>query len=176
MRSLSGTGARALALACAVCCGCAITHAPRGWMGSPEEERVAVHGAWVVVQIEAPQAPQLRGELIAVSQDSLFMADSTFHAVAKANIRHVRLLTYDANVPLTAGGVVLGTASTILNGWALVFTAPVWIIGGSIATGIRSFEPLLDYPGCGWSRLAPFARFPQGLPVMLDRSRIRRIL
>jgi hypothetical protein len=145
-------------------------------MGSPEQERVAVHGAWVVLQTEAPHAPQLRGELIAVSRDSLFMADTTFHAVAKANIRHARLLTYDAKAGLMAGQVMFGTVLTVLNGWALIFTAPMWMIGGSIATGIRSFEPILDYPGCGWDRLASFARFPQGLPVMLDRSRIRRIL
>lgn len=162
-------------LACIVCCGCAITHAPRGWMGSPEEERIAVHGAWVVLKLEAPHAPQLRGELIAVSEDSLFMADTTFHAVARANIRHARLLTYNSNAVAMGAGAAFGTMSTILNGWALIFTAPMWMIGGTISTGIRSFEPIIDYPDYGWSRLAPFARFPQGLPVMLDRSRIHRI-
>jgi len=172
MRGRSGIGTRALALACIVCCGCAITHAPWGWMGYPAEERAAAHGAWVALRLDSPSAAQLRGELIAVSEDSLFMADRTFHAVARSTIRSARLLTYNPGTLLMAGGVMLGTGSTILNGWALIFTAPMWMIGGAIATGMRTFEPILDYPACGWSRLAPFARFPQGLPMMLDRSSI----
>jgi hypothetical protein len=47
------------------------------------------------------------------------------------------------------------------------------MIGGSIATGSRSFEPIIDYPKKDLSRFLPFARYPQGLPDGIDRSQIR---
>jgi hypothetical protein len=71
------------------------------------------------------------------------------------------------------GLVLLGTLSTISNGAFLLFTAPMWIIGGSIATGARSFEPIVDYPKRDWGHLAPFARYPQGMPRGIDRKQIK---
>jgi hypothetical protein len=67
----------------------------------------------------------------------------------------------------------LGTVSTISNGWFLVFTAPMWMIGGGITSSKLSYNAIVDYPRMELNRFAPFARYPQGLPSVIDRSRIK---
>jgi hypothetical protein len=60
--------------------------------------------------------------------------------------------------------MLLGTLSTISNGGFLIFTAPMWLIGGSLAVGGESRAPERKSPPLTWVELAPFARFPQGIP------------
>jgi hypothetical protein len=121
----------------------------------------------------------LAGELIAITEDSVFVAATTFygrdafHGVALANVRRARLNAYRSNAAAMGGLVALGAVSTISNGYFLGLTMPMWIIGGSGATGARSFEPIVEYPRREWTLLAPFARYPQGLPAGIDRDRIR---
>ncbi|HVO76749.1 MAG TPA: hypothetical protein VMT60_02070 [Candidatus Bathyarchaeia archaeon] len=173
MRGSSRFHARILALVCVAFCGCALAPAPVQWIGTPYSESTAPHGAWVQMNLGSPADSRLRGELIAVSKDSLYVADATFHAVARGNVVSGRIVMYSPSLGWMVGSTFLGTLSTGMNGWMLVFTAPMWIVGGSVATCVRSFEPIMEYPACGWSALAPYARFPQGLPVTIDRSRIR---
>jgi hypothetical protein len=40
----------------------------------------------------------------------------------------------------------------------------MWLIGGSLAVGGESRAPERKSPPLTWVELAPFARFPQGLP------------
>jgi hypothetical protein len=55
----------------------------------------------------------------------------------------------------------------------LVFTMPMWLIGGTIAATSRSFDPIIDCQPSDLKSLAPWARFPQGLPPDLERSSVR---
>jgi hypothetical protein len=116
-------------------------------------------------------AGRFGGELIAVSKDTVFFADRTFHGIATSDIRSARLVIYDAeNLGVF---VPIGTASTLSNGWYAIFTMPLWIVGGTIAAVARSYEPIYDFPQYPLDKLAPYARFPQGIPQDLDRSHIR---
>lgn len=148
--------------------GCASTSAPSDWLDDPELAGLDGFGAWVEVQLETKR---LSGELIAVSADSLFFADSTIRVVAVQRIASARLVAYDA--PALVAPVLLGTLSTASHGLLLVFTAPMWIIAGSISAGARTYDPIIDYPEKRLAEFRPYARFPQGLPKGLDRGRIR---
>ncbi len=155
--------------------GCAATQAPRGWLASPTAMQTESYGGWVKLQYStaAKKKVSLAGELIAIDADSVFLAGDTFHAIALSDLKSARLETYQSNSAGMGGLVGLGTVSTISNGLLLIFTAPIWIIGGSVTTGVRSREPMIDYPRREWSRLAAFARFPQGLPGGIDRRQIK---
>jgi hypothetical protein len=152
-------------------CGCASTSAPRGWLESPYDMQSDAHGGWL--RLETKTELRMFGELIAISSDSLFLAGEDLQAVAQADIKSARLLAYKSNAEEVGGLVALGTLATLSNGVLLLFTAPMWMIGGGIVTGVRSFQPTIDYPKQEWSRFRAFSRFPQGLPPGLDRSQIR---
>jgi len=154
---------------------CATTQAPRGWLASSDKTQTDVYGGWFEIKYSSAskvKAPTV-GELIAISEDSIFIADQTFHAIARNDIKSARLVIYKSNSEGMGGLVALGTVSTISNGFFLIFTAPMWIIGGSIAAGARSYEPIVDYPKKELSSFMPFARYPQGLPLGIDRSQIK---
>ncbi|MDZ7337872.1 MAG: hypothetical protein ONB30_04975 [candidate division KSB1 bacterium] len=154
---------------------CATTHAPRGWLASSSNMQTDVYGGWIEVEYYSAsrEKAQLTGELIAIGNDSIYIANETFHAIALSSIKSARLVTYKSNAEVMGVLVVLGTLSTIRNGYFLIFTAPMWIIGGCISSAVRSFEPIVDYPKQELSRFVPFARYPQGLPAGIDRNQIR---
>lgn len=110
----------------------------------------------------------LQGELLAASEDTLYVATAGGGvAVARSSIVDGRVFGYDAGVGSITGAVLLGTVSTISNGYFLILTAPMWLIGGSIAAGSQSRQPVRDAsapPGV----LQPWARFPAGLPTGFD--------
>ncbi|MBD3180347.1 MAG: hypothetical protein GF417_12655 [Candidatus Latescibacteria bacterium] len=101
------------------------------------------------------------------------MADEEFHVVSKADVISARLARYDSNAGDLGGYAFLGTVSTISNGFVLIFTAPVWIVGGLTAMGFQHNMPLITCEICDFSKLSPYARFPAGLPDGINRSQIR---
>ncbi len=150
--------------------GCAHTNAPGGWLSEPQDLSSDPYGGWVTLKLKSNE--QLTGELIAVSGDSIYVADSSLHVVAQSDVLKARLVAYNSHAGKMGTWTILGTLSTISHGFFLLLSAPVWMIGGGIATVARSREPILDYPKHNFNRFAPFARFPGGLPEDIDRSRI----
>lgn len=175
MRDLKKTHSILLLFSSLLVVSCATTHAPRGWLASSSNMQTDVYGGWIEVEYysASEEKAQLAGELIAISADSIFIANETFHAIAVSSVESARLVAYKSNAEWMGGLVFLGTLSTISNGRFLIFTAPMWIIGGSIASCVRSFEPIVDYPKQELSRFVPFARYPQGLPAGVDRNQIK---
>ena len=147
---------------------CATTHAPRGWLTDPDDAATSVYGGWVEIRT---RQVGLSGELIAITGDTVFVAGTSLLAVCSTDILSARLVTYDAKD--LGGYVLLGTVSTISNGWFLVLTAPMWLIGGSIAASCRTYEPIMDFPAEPLMHFVPYARYPQGLPPDIDRAAIR---
>jgi hypothetical protein len=84
--------------------------------------------------------------------------------IPTATVKKGKLTTYAAQKDGLTAWMLLGTLSTISNGAFLIFTAPMWMIGGSLAVGGESRAPERKSPPLTWVELAPFARFPQGLP------------
>jgi hypothetical protein len=157
-------------------CRCAATsNAPRDWLPQPEELRREVYGSWIKLEYASNSnlKTQLSGELIAVNQDSIYIVDDVmFHALPLVKIQSGRLEAYRSDADWMSGWVMLGSLSTLSNGGFLIFTAPMWLIGGSCSSWARSREPMIDYQPSSWSRLIPYARYPQGLPLDFDRKHI----
>jgi len=158
-----------------ILCSCASTNAPQRWLSSPEDMQTDVFGGWVELEYyptfnsEAPHT----GELIAINQDSIFIANDTFYALALSDIKSAQLVSYNSNWGAMSGLVLLGILSTGSNGYFSLLTAPVWLIVGSFATSARSYEPIIEYPKQGWDRFSQFARHPQGLPPKINRQKIK---
>jgi hypothetical protein len=162
-----GSAARRLSLSTAVACaGCAGNSAPQGWLPKPTEAQAASHGGWIELSYDdAKEKRRTDGELIAVSADSVWVLSGNGGLVLPtAAVKEGKLTAYAAEKGRFTLWTVLGTLSTISNGWFLVFTAPMWIIGGSLAVASETRAPERKSPPLTWAELAPFARFPQGFP------------
>jgi len=159
--------------------GCYTVDLPRQL---PEANQAAelTTGAWLVVyqKTSAKKAPKFEGELISVETDSVFFfSGEELKGIQKDSVATAKLfITEPAIRPGTAGAwMFFGTLSTVSHGWLLIVSLPVWLIAGSISAGavyIADDRGDLLYPEDPWSELGKFARFPQGLPHGLDRSRL----
>jgi hypothetical protein len=154
---------------------CVSNTAPKGWLPKPIEAQSAAYGGWIELTYQGEdEKRRSEGELIAVSADSVWLLnDSQGLVVATATIKRGKLTAYAAQKGDLTTWVVLGTLSTLSNGGFLLFTAPMWIIGGSITVGNETRAPERKSPPLGWGELAPFARFPQGLPEGIELSALR---
>jgi hypothetical protein len=160
--------AAALLALCAT--GCAALHSPPRWLEKPSNLQTDAHGGWIYVK--TAERRTLEGELIALGPDSLYLAGDSFHALARIEIESARLEAYDSGAWLMFGWTFVGTMTTGFHGFYLLATAPMWLVGGSIATIWRSYDPIIEYPDSEWNDLRPYARFPQGLPPGIDRGEI----
>ena len=163
-------------LCCLLVAGCASTIGPQDWLPKPSDTATDAHGGWLEVSYASggKTPAQLRGELIAIHADSVFVAADTLYAISRSDIKSARLVIYNSNAGAMAGLVGLGTVSTLSNGAFLVFTAPLWLIGGNITANARAAEPIFSFPKQDWAQFEPYARFPQGLPEAIDPSGIKR--
>ena len=154
---------------------CAGNSAPAGFLPSPQAAQSQAWGGWIELQYTQGQSERfVAGELIAVSRDTVWVLGPSGGAVVPtASVRGGQLTGYSAQADKVAGAAFLGTLSTISNGWFLVFTAPLWIITGTVAAANQSHAPVRRVPPLAWSDLSALARFPQGLPVGVRLEALR---
>lgn len=151
--------------------GCAANPAPRGWLAPAREAQTDPYGAWIVVK-RLGGGGDVSGEFLAVERDSLFVlsANSAVRAIPLDGVLRAQIAFYDARSGDLALWTALGSLSTISNGAFLIFTFPIWIIGGSVATAGQSSAPLRRVdPTHTWDAVRMYARFPGGLPPNLPR-------
>lgn len=130
------------------------------------------YGAYIVVKSNA--APTLRGELIAVQSDSLFVMDEELMEMAirplnqvdEFYLRYAQPKHYSYTIPLAA-------AWSISHGKYAVITMPINLIAtiSVTAEGWHSFEYKRE--DLNNADLAMFARFPQGIPQGLTLAQIK---
>jgi len=161
------------AILCLILGGCARPDVPEG-LSEPSEVLRDSFGARVLVRLDSSTT---RGELLAVELDTLFLIHGDFfRALGKKDAREVKVFLQE--YPLSTGAVtsitLLGTLSTISNGFGLIITAPLWLITG-VVTGVATSTDANNgdymYPEEPWLGLAKFARFPQGLPRNVPREK-----
>lgn len=174
MRAASALIAVAFVLACQA------NPAPREWLPTPAQTPEWTHGGWIQLEMKAPNARtpggSWGGELLAVSTDSLWvLTEQGANRVAVADVTRATLVGWDPETYLLTLWTIVGTLSTISNGAFLLFTAPAWAIGGSLATAAQSRRPLVRTEREGWPALRLYARFPQGLPPGLDLATLGTI-
>ena len=147
------------------CIACASNTAPKGWLPRPIEAQAAAYGGWIELTYAESEERHTDGELIAVSAESVWvLSGSQGLVIPTAAVRKGKLTAYAAQKGGLAAWMLLGTLSTLSNGGFLILTAPMWMIGGSLAVGGESRAPERKSPPLSWVELAPFARFPQGIP------------
>lgn len=139
----------------------------------PEATHHLASGAWARAVVEDSAGGTTRdhsGELIAVHADTIFILDPyRLRALDRHAVSSLRVERY---APDSAAGlwVMAGVASTLSHGLILVLSAPLWTLFGSItAAEYASSYVLVD---SDYDRARSFARFPQGLPPEIDRSKI----
>jgi len=150
--------------------GCATTSAPRGWLPSSGEVQEQAYGGWIEIYTQRGPQSIFVGELIAVDTDTVYVLTGPhLSAVAIRDVREARMFRYSSGSGLLGWWTLLGTLSTASHGAFLVLSAPVWILGGTVAAVAQSNTPVLKYQGHSWEAFRAFSRFPQGLPPALAR-------
>jgi hypothetical protein len=164
-------------LATILMAGCAGSSAPAGWLEIPSKVQSQAYGAWAEVQYEMASSKKkltVSGELIAFEEESVYvLTDSLLVGVPTSNIIRVKLTSFDSKAGLLAIWTLTGTLATASHGILLIFSAPAWIIGGSIATAGQSHTPIKRFPDKPRQELRGYARFPQGLPSGLDKQSLK---
>lgn len=152
--------------------GCASINTPKKWLLLPEDVPSDPYGTWIETEYynDNNRIIKISGELIALDKDSLYLLNDYFETLSVLNIKSAKIAKYDSEATTLGNLTVLGSISSCSNGWFLVFTFPIWLIGGSISTSTRSYEPILEYPRHKLTEFSQYARFPQGLPEPLNRK------
>jgi hypothetical protein len=146
-------------------CASAPTHPP-DTLPDPDEVGGAVFGGWIEIEYGPKKdKKQVVGELLAVDSVRVYvLREDAMRVVPIDSVREARLTWYDSHGGGVAAAAALGTLTTISNGAFLVFTAPMWMIGGTIAAHSQYHAPVVKTPKTPWEEVRPYARFPQGLP------------
>lgn len=179
-----------LALTAVLSGGCTGLPAPGGWLPTAEENQTSAFGGWV--EVWTTTRGKLAGELLAVSEDTIYLNDRDgVVAFPTRNVRRARVTGYDPRAGDLQRAVLLGTLSTLSHGLVSILSAPAWLLIGlpvahSAVTGaqvdvspaqpatprVRGAPPAPE-ASHDWQRLRPWARFPQGMPEGLDRTGLR---
>ena len=156
--------AAALGLATA----CSSLPAPRDWVPDANEAGTNAHGSWANVRyFKNDKRVTTSGELIAVTQDSVFLAlpKSRLLPFAWKDINRLQVAYFDPHEGLCYALGAGGAVSTLSHGFILALSLPTWMIIGAATGGNRVGEAVITYPGEteDWRELRAYARFPQGL-------------
>jgi hypothetical protein len=163
-------------LAAVMACGCGPRPtAPAGYLPDQVAAQTETYGAWVdFTYARGDRIERFQGELIAVSADTLWVLGATGGVrVPHTALRAGRLTHYDSSAGTVGGLAFLGMLSTLSNGAFLVLTAPMWIIGGAVASSSQANVAGRDIDRSSGPQLAAFARFPGGLPEGIELDELR---
>lgn len=173
MRSNTVLRACTILVATALLAGCAASIAPSGWLPSAERTQWDGYGSWAIVTLSIGPGESCEGELIAATSDSIFILQgSVLEAYGVNQVGRIHLQTYDSRHGGLTAWTAFGALSTISHGFILALSAPVWIITGSVATSAQSRLPHRTIADGSWSQLAPYCRYPGGIPASVNRSKI----
>ena len=162
-----------LTLAVAVACvpGCAGNPAPREWRPPAAVAQRSSHGGWIIIEVVAASGARsagrrfVEGELIAIDETAFHVLTTAgLQAVPRTMEHRITLVGYGTPVGALDIWAVAGGISTLSHGAYLLFTAPMWTIGGIVATRKEKGAGMLHDDDLA----RRFARFPQGLPPGFD--------
>ncbi len=157
---------RAFSIAGILAAACATSTAPCGFLPSASEARTSAYGAWIELELlGASRERTVQGELLAATADTVWvLSDSSAAVLPTAVVGRGKLTAWRSGTGAVTSWTALGVVSTVSNAVLLIFTAPLWIVTGTVAGASESHSPQRTVPPLLWAELAPFARFPQGIP------------
>ena len=169
----------AVILVASAAVGCASVNAPPGFLPGPIEASQWVHGAWIDLRMNGDTGIRtLSGELLAITRDSLWILVPGLggHVVPRRGVAG-EMGFYKPEMGSIQTNTLLGTVSTISNGFFLIITAPAWWLTGTLggkADAANAVKQLADDPpDAKMSPLAAYARYPQGIPARMDAAYTR---
>ena len=163
----------ALAAFVAAASGCASHPAPRQWLPDARTAANTGWGGWIRMTVMVDSAKAIvGGELIAAHDDTVFVMapGDSLRAIAHDRIRKAELVEYDPKEGTVSAYAFLGVLTTASHGVVLVLSAPAWMITGAVLTHVVVNEAMTK--STVTTALRPYARFPQGIPPTLDRSKL----
>jgi hypothetical protein len=145
-----------------------------------QRQRDLLYGAQVRVLPRSSGGPPVTGELVAVSDDTLWMlAGPRLVALPMPQVAQVRIDRRTAGPGRAwAWALIGGACSSVGNGHgcggAFVVSVALFLVPGAIAAASLDHAryQTLDRPEAGLLRAR--ARFPQGLPQGVDRDSLTR--
>ncbi|HYV96951.1 MAG TPA: hypothetical protein VE967_05815 [Gemmatimonadaceae bacterium] len=155
--------------------GCTSNPAPNLWLSTPKTQQRDPYGAWIV--LTPSRGPRVTGEFLAADRDSVFVLsmDDSVRAIAFADVKEAQIAYYDASTDELGVWNFAGVLSTLSNGGFLILTAPMWLIGGSIAAANQSQAPMRYLHDAGaWAAVKMFARYPAGVPAGMPRKMLHK--
>jgi len=145
-------------------------------------------GADVVVKPRSRNAgPLVRGELIAVSVDSLWvLGPTTLTTLPLADVAGIQVRRFRSGAStaliwgflggLVSGGLLTAACSTVADadgcGGVMVFSIITWGLWGGVGAATLSGSSVRTLPPSE-TALGRYARFPQGRPAGVDRAGVR---
>jgi hypothetical protein len=168
--------------------GCSASKIPVSYRNSPRGLKTEITGHWTEVNLNSKDISgpdkTLSGELIAIQTDTVYLLTYTgLKAIHTSIINNAVLYVYMNQSGIFGMATGLLTIPEIIGAIAyeepgfLVLGAP-WMITGTIVTIIEASDHsnLLNYPyNAQLQELKKFARFPQGMPSDIDKSRLHLI-
>lgn len=131
------------------------------------------NGSFILVKA---QDLKVKGELIAIQDDKLFILTSTnmqksivtvsVSAVKKYRIHYARSRGYGWTIPIF-------TAFTLTHGILMLITGPLNLVTTTIVTVSSNRAYSYDNKDITYDKLKMFARFPQGVPAGVKVEEIR---
>ncbi len=156
-------------------------------MGCATTPKVPVFGRTVTVVPEGEE-PEVRGELLAVERDRLWVQDEdAVMEVPLSAVREVRVKRHDYGAGkalqwallggVATGGALAGACSSVEGaencGVVGLVVAGAWLLVGALAARSMEASSRLELWHPGPEALQPFARLPQGLPEALRPPTLR---
>lgn len=180
--------------------GCGMTMAPENWLPEAGDRALDPYGGWIEMTV-SPDRPDgkrrdIEGELVAIDADSIWVLpclkvrprdyDSRYHrrpsvlhwqpviAISTDRIRKAEVEGFASRPENATGLATLGVFSTLTHGFFLIFTAPVWMLGGSALSFNQADLAREKWAGPeSVEALGRYARFPRGWPRGLDPVEIK---
>jgi len=156
--------------------------APAAGQQRPED---AALGPWVTVRRAGPTRSTISGELLAINADSVWLLDGRIRAVPSPDVTDLRIrrhrmgpgaaLVWSIVGGLITGGALTAACATVSDECGSVFlgVAGAWLFVGVISAASLSETSQTIRAPIPSDDLRRYARFPQGLPpVMQDRRRV----
>jgi hypothetical protein len=168
--------------------GCATTYAPDDWLPDTDDVPQNAHGGWITVVTQEVKSQsdevwmEYSGEFIALDKDNVYVLYDSLYVIAKNKIVNSVVDLDQKNTGIYALWVILGSLSTISNGYYLAITFPLWLIAGIPTAAGESYRDMYaeEYPDeIYWNDVNKFSRFPQGVesinlsdlqPIINDRE------
>lgn len=144
---------------------CKTVTAPKGTVPNRNGIVWDGRGGWITMSFADSTQEQIKGEFIALGQDSVYIMNSDkLSSIPVADVRSAMVIMYNTETVGFTVWTLLSSLLSISNGAFLAITLPLNLITGiSTTVGESRRVNYFEYPANDWTELNKYARFPQGM-------------